>query len=256
MSSPQTTLAVTPHRLPTRWASVLGLLWLAACAPAAAPAPGAAQIEASAMRAAQQKDRAAEQQLQGWAAAQLPVAQRELGLLYSKRPGHQVQAMAWCERAARAGDTEAAFQLAELYRRDQPGQASRPALAWPWYRQAALQHHARSALMLALMARNGEGRTPDDSEAAGWLLLASELGHPHAMFLLANVYRDGQGVPADAGLARHWLEQAAEHEYPPAMQEWAMTMQAGDALTVKDPLRASHLLKEASEHRHNNWNRF
>jgi hypothetical protein len=35
-----------------------------------------------------------------------------------------------------------------------------------------------------------------------------------------------------------------------------MTVQLGDALSPKDELRAGHLLKEATEHRRNNWNRF
>ena len=56
--------------------------------------------------------------------------------------------------------------------------------------------------------------------------------------------------------ARALLEASAEHEYPPAQQELALAVQAGDALTPKDALRASHLLKEANEHRHNNAQRF
>ena len=35
-----------------------------------------------------------------------------------------------------------------------------------------------------------------------------------------------------------------------------MTVELGDAHSAKDLHRASHLLKEATEHRHNNWNRF
>ncbi len=237
-------------------AVLMASLCLAACRPAVPAPPDAAHIEAIAMRAGQQDDPGAERSLESWAAGGSTAARRELGILYGKRPGRQALAMAWCEKAARAGDVEAAFQLAELYRQERPGQAARPALARPWYRQAAARRHARSALMLGLMARNGEGGMRDYGEAATWLLLASELGHPHAMFLLSNIYRDGQGVPADPRLAHHWLEQAAEHEYPPAMQEWAMTVQTGDAWTAKDEVRAGHLLKEANEHRHNNWNRF
>jgi TPR repeat protein len=70
------------------------------------------------------------------------------------------------------------------------------------------------------------------------------------MFLLYNAYREGRGVPRDPAKGHALLEEAAHHEYPPAIQELAMTVQADDAL------RAGHLMKEATEHRHNNWNRF
>jgi hypothetical protein len=35
-----------------------------------------------------------------------------------------------------------------------------------------------------------------------------------------------------------------------------MTVQLGDALSARDERRAGELMKEASEHRRNNWNRF
>ena len=35
-----------------------------------------------------------------------------------------------------------------------------------------------------------------------------------------------------------------------------MTVQLGDAHSARDERRAGYLLKEATEHRRNNWNRF
>lgn len=218
--------------------------------------PTSAQIESVAMTAGQQNAAGAERQLSDWAAQGLPVAQRELGILYRPRPARRADAQHLLEQAARAGDTEAAFQLGELYRTAVAGVTPQPAAAWPWYRIAADKKHAQAALMLALLARNGEGVARDDAVAAHWLTVASELGEAHAMFLLSNAYHDGQGVPRDAAKARQMLEQAAEHDYPPAIQELAMTVQTGDALSPRDELRASHLMKEANEHRHNNWNTF
>ncbi|MBG6221012.1 MULTISPECIES: hypothetical protein [unclassified Janthinobacterium] len=57
-------------------------------------------------------------------------------------------------------------------------------------------------------------------------------------------------MPRDQLKGRAMLEEAAQHEYPPAIEELAMTVQADDAI------RAGHLMKEATEHRHNNCNRF
>lgn len=215
---------------------------LAACQ--ASPPPTPAEIEAVAMHARQAGDQQAERKVRSWAGKDMPVAERELALIYQPRPERRAEALSLFEQAARAGDTEAAFELGQMRRAATPGQA------WLWYRQAALQGHAKAALMLGLLAANGEGVPQDPVIAARWLEKSSELGNPHAMFLLYNAYREGRGVPRDLVKGHALLEEAAHHEYPPAIQELAMTVQADDAL------RAGHLMKEATEHRHNNWNRF
>lgn len=215
---------------------------LAACQ--ASPPPTPAEIEAVAMHARQAGDQQAERKVRGWAGKDMPVAERELALIYQARPERRAEALHLFEQAARAGDTEAAFELGQMRRAATPGQA------WLWYRQAALQGHAKAALMLGLLAANGEGVPQDPVIAARWLEKSSALGNPHAMFLLYNAYREGRGVPRDLVKGHALLEEAAHHEYPPAIQELAMTVQADDAL------RAGHLMKEATEHRHNNWNKF
>jgi len=219
-------------------------------------APASAEIESVSMVAAQKHDEQAERRLRNWAAQGLPVAQRELGLLYQARPEQRAEAQQLLEHAAQKGDTEAAFQLAELLRVGVPGSVAAPDKALPWYLQAARQRHAKAALVLGMLFNNGEGTARDLAEGARWLGIASELGNAHAMFLLSNAYREGRGVAQDPVHARKLLEESAEHEYPPALQELAMTVENGDALTAKDELRAAHLMKEATEHRHNNWNRF
>lgn len=218
--------------------------------------PTSAQIEVVGMKAKQEADAHAERKLMRWAEQDMPVAQRELAILYQARPKQRGDALKLFELAARGGDTEAAFQLGEMLRVGVPGVPAEPAAAAPWYTMAAKQQHARAALALGLLYKNGDGVARDDAAAARWLSHASELGNAHAMFLLSNIYNQGVGMVQDRARARQWLEEAAEHEYPPAIQELAMTVQLGDALTPKDELRASHLMKDATEHRRNNWNRF
>ncbi|WP_432379999.1 tetratricopeptide repeat protein [Duganella sp. P38] len=218
--------------------------------------PGSAQIEVVGMKARQEADPHAERKLMAWSEAAMPVAQRELAILYQTRPGQRTQALQLFERAARAGDTEAAFQLGEMLRIGVLGVPAAPAAAAPWYEQAARQQHARAALALGLLYKNGNGVQRDDAIAARWLGLAGERGNAHAMFLLSNIYNEGLGVRQDRAKARALLEEAAEHEYPPALQELAMTVELGDDHSARDQLRASHLMKEATEHRRNNWNRF
>lgn len=218
--------------------------------------PTSAQIEVIGMKAKQEADAHAERKLMAWSARKLPVAQRELAILYQSRPAQRNDALQLFEQAARGGDVEAAFQLGEMLRIGVLGVPAAPAAAAPWYQQAAQHQHARAALALGLLYKNGNGVPRNDTQAAHWLSAASEQGNAHAMFLLSNIYQQGLGVPQDHVKARVMLEEAAEHEYPPALQELAMTVELGDAHSPQDALRASHLMKEASEHRRNNWNRF
>ncbi|GGB85986.1 tetratricopeptide repeat protein [Pseudoduganella buxea] len=210
--------------------------------------PTPAQIESLAMTAAQRADPAAEQRLQDLAERGAVVARRELGILYKARPASRAEAHGLLLQAAQAGDAQAAFHLGEMLRSPSAGIKADPAAAWPWYQRAAEGGQARAALMLGLMAKNGEGVPRDAATAARWLQLASGLGNAHAMFLLSYAYREGDGVPRDLDKAAALLEESAEREYPPALQELAMTTQ--------DPTRAGHLMKEATEHRRNNWNKF
>jgi TPR repeat protein len=212
--------------------------------------PTSAQIEVIGMKAKQEADPHAERKLMAWAEQHMPVAQRELAILYQSRPRQRDDALKWFEQAARGGDTEAAFQLGEMLRVGVPGVRAAPAAAAPWYASAAQHRHAKAALALGLLYKNGNGVPRDEAQAAHWLAQAAGLGSAHAMFLLSNIYDQGLGVPQDRAQGRRMLEEAAEHEYPPALQELAMTVQQND------PLRAGHLMKEASEHRRNNWNRF
>jgi TPR repeat protein len=223
--------------------ALLPVILLAGCGRAPLPA----EIEAVSMDASQRGDAAAEQRLQDWAADGQPVAERELALLYRKRHRDD-QARALFLRAARQGDAEAAHELGEL-ERDR-------ARAAQWYRQAAQQGHAKAALRLALLLKNGDGIPADKTAAAHWLGVAAQAGDAHAMFLLSNAYADGDGVPADPRHARELLERAADREYPAAIQELALVKQAGDELTPKDAAEADQLLKEGAEHRRSNAQRF
>lgn len=235
-------------------ASLCALILLSGCQHQEAPTP--AQIELAGMSVVQKNDTAAEDQLRAWAEQGLPVAQRELAIVYLAQPDRREEAKRLFGQAACKGDAEAAFQLGEMLRVGGAGVAGAPGQSWSWYKLAALQKHARAALVLGMLYKNGDGIARDDAQAAHWLEVASGLGNAHATFLLSAFYTEGRGVPQDSAKGRALLEEAAEHDYPPAIQELAMTVQTGDALSPKDELRASHLLKEATEHRHNNWNRF
>ena len=98
---------------------------LAACQ--SSPPPTAAEIEAVAMLARQAGDHQAERKVRSWAGKDMPVAERDLALIYQARPERRADAVKLFEQAARAGDTEAAFELARCCarpRRSRPGRGT------------------------------------------------------------------------------------------------------------------------------------
>jgi len=110
---------------------------------------------------------------------------------------------------ARAGDTEAQFQLGELYQagRDVPQSYERAA---NWYRQAAEQGHEMAQLFLAALYDHGQGVTQDYAQAFLWYRKAAEQGNPIAQYNLGQHYSDGHGVPQDFAEAANWDRKAAE----------------------------------------------
>lgn len=80
----------------------------------AVPSPNV--IEAAANQLGTQDDAVAERRLQEWADLGSPVAQRELALRYLSNPAKRSEAMQLFERAASAGDAQAAVGLVSMER--------------------------------------------------------------------------------------------------------------------------------------------
>lgn len=78
--------------------------------------PSPTMIEAAAMQLGPQGQPAAERRLQEWAEQGSPVAQRELALRYLANPAKRGEARQLFERAANAGDAQAASGLVGMYR--------------------------------------------------------------------------------------------------------------------------------------------
>lgn len=78
--------------------------------------PSSTVIEAAALQIAPGGQPAAERRLQEWAAQGSPVAQRELALRYLSNPDKRREAIQLFERAASAGDAQAAVGLVGMER--------------------------------------------------------------------------------------------------------------------------------------------
>ena len=84
---------------------------LIACQAQEGTVPASTVIEAAAMQIGPQGQPAAERRLQEWADQGSAVAQRELALRYLSNPAKRNEAIALFERAASAGDAQAAVGL-------------------------------------------------------------------------------------------------------------------------------------------------
>jgi len=132
-------------------------------------APSTPEVQALAQKLGKHGGAAAERRMREWSDQGSAVASRELGMLYRDHTAKRGEAMRLFEKAARAGDPESAFQLAEMYRTGSVDTLEAADKAWPWYVQAAEHRHARAALTLASLARSSEGANQSQKEVAKWL---------------------------------------------------------------------------------------
>jgi len=157
-------------------ASVLVMVGaLIACQARDDMAPSTPEVQALAQQLGKHGGAAAERRLREWSDQGSAVASRELGMLYRNDTAKRGDAMRLFEKAARAGDPESAFQLAELYRKGSVDRLDADNKAWPWYVQAAEHRHARAALTLASLARSGEGAAHSEADVAKWLAAAGHV---------------------------------------------------------------------------------
>ena len=97
---------------------------LIACQAQEGTVPTSTVIEAAAMQIGPQGQPAAERRLQEWADQGSAVAQRELALRYLSNPAKRGEAIALFERAASAGDAQAAVGLVGMAHESGDGMAS------------------------------------------------------------------------------------------------------------------------------------
>ena len=227
---------------------------MSACSLGKTPVPNNAYLESLGIRARQASDFAAVSELTRWSKQQVVTAQRELGLSLGNTEDRYPDAVFWLLEAARQGDAEAQFEIAEAYFHARLGLQKQSVQAFRWYQAAAAQNDHKAALMLARMAKYGDGTVASVANSLKWLQRAAELGNAQAMFLLSNAYEHGEGVNADPALAREWLEKAADGEYPPAVHQLALMLETDQSPQERE--RARLMRKEATDERHLRWKNY
>ena len=111
------------------------------------------------------------------------------------RQGAFATAAKLLEKAAHAGNPEAQYQLASLYRSGR-GVGQDDAAAMKWMKAAASQEHPKAQFNLAKMLLAGRGGAPDTAAAKLWLQKAAARGNADATKLLAEIVATPAAKPA------------------------------------------------------------
>ncbi len=141
-------------------------------------------------------------------------AQYNLGLLLSQGRITQpdpARALPWFEAAAAQGHVEAMAQAGQLLLRNRPEGSYLSAVgrARTHFENAAHHGHLRAKLELGIMLSQSPESEQDSRAAAHWLQQAAAQGSATAQSRLGYLHLHGSGVVQDAGLARQWFGEAA-----------------------------------------------
>ena len=146
----------------------------------------------------------------------------------------QIEDLEQTRAAAEAGDPEAQYNLAVLYRYAVTVRgvefAKRPRRCRNWLRLAAEQGNPDAQLALGRIYEHGEHIPPNHSEAVKWYTLAAEQGNPLAQWRLGLFHYAGYGeVPKHYRKARYWLEHSARQGFAQAQGRLGWMFYTGEA---------------------------
>jgi len=120
-------------------------------------------------------------------------------------------------RLAKAGNAEAQYNLAMLYRTGKGVKKDLNA-SFRWFQQAAEQGVSDAQYYLAYMYDNGETVEKNLPKAFEWYRKAAEQGQGLAQINLGVIYADGIGVPQNIEKAYLWFHAAAAQGYRAAFE--------------------------------------
>jgi TPR repeat protein len=167
-------------------------------------------------------------------------AQWNLGGMYVSAAGglaqDREQALAWCHKAADQGFAPALATLGVLYAH--LGQSDK---ALHYLQQAAQAGDPEAQYNLALMYRSGKGTARNLERAFEWLCQAAEQGVASAQSKLGVAYGAGEGVAADPIEAHKWLLIASRRGDAVAAANLEYSRNQLDLLQIKEATRRAGL---------------
>lgn len=126
---------------------------------------------------------------------------------------------AW-HRAAQQGDSDAEYNLGQLYRLGHGVKISYPT-AQSYYLKAAQKNHPLAQLNLGTLYYSGNLGSDQQENAFYWLQKAAKNDNAAAQWMIGIMLFNGQGVSQDSIAAYSWLTLASEQHHPQATLDQA-----------------------------------
>ena len=122
------------------------------------------------------------------------------------------EAFQWVEELAKNGEMQAQYELGNYYNKGK-GVAQDLTMAASWYQASAKQGYAPAQNNLGDCYKNGTGVEKDEVKAVALYIKAAEQGDAAAQNSLGNCYENGIGIEEDEKKAFEWYEKAATQGY-------------------------------------------
>ena len=155
--------------------------------------------------------------------------------------GDYAEAFTIFSRLAEAGNAEAQYNLAMLYRTGK-GVEKDMGASFKWFQQAAEQGIPDAQYYLAHMYDSGESVTKDLPKAFEWYKKAAKQGQGLAQINLGVMYADGISIPQNIEQAYLWFHVAAAQGYRAGFEnrlviETALKEQGEEGVAVLEALK-------------------
>ncbi len=127
-----------------------------------------------------------------------------------KPPETPIEYLAWLEKKASSGDSNAMFRMGNNYRYGYNGLEPDSVKAIKWYKKAARHGDGDAMNTLASMYGEGEGVPLDHEKAFDLYMKALENGSKEAPYNLSRAYYKGLGVNVDYLMSGKYLAMSAK----------------------------------------------
>ncbi len=177
-------------------------------------------------------------------------AQFQMAQMYRLGKGVPVnlqEAIFWYERACKGGNSRSGYELAQLYLSESDFDK-----AHHWHKNAATAGQVPSMVALGNFFARGVGVTKDLKVAADWYGRAARHGNASAQFVFGLMLRDGRGVDVDRIAAFVWIGRAIDSNLPAEPRTVAIAARQAllNSMSSAEQIRANAL---AEADRNEGW---
>lgn len=130
------------------------------------------------------------------------------------------KALEWWDKAAKNGDEEAIFNMAEAHRLEDNKEWYDVAAAVEYYKIGAKRGYTDCMTVLGDIYLDGEGNVPmNRKEAFNWYKLAADLDNGYACYMVSAFYEGEMGIPKNLTLSKQYDLKSVELGYDPTAND-------------------------------------